>query len=124
MSDEVPDSIAPIQAIADGIRRLVLAMAIRNNGAYLAQACSAAEILATLYAHSMRLGLSTGEPSPTEFKRVPRPGTDSPWGGCGAHIFVGGLATRSRLGLRLGSRSRCCSLFSTRAFAYCSTSST
>lgn len=81
MSDERPVSIAEVQAVADGIRRLVLAMAIRNNGAYLAQACSAAEILATLYAHSMRLGVSTGEPSPTEFKRVPLPGTDSPWGG-------------------------------------------
>lgn len=35
--------------VAQGIRRRVLDFTIRNNGGYLSQACSSAEILATLY---------------------------------------------------------------------------
>ncbi len=42
--------------VARGIRRRVLEHVIRNRGGYLSQACSAAEILATLYVKVLRLG--------------------------------------------------------------------
>jgi transketolase len=44
--------------VARGIRRRVLEHVIRNKGGYLSQACSAAEILATLYVRVLRLGHS------------------------------------------------------------------
>lgn len=43
-------AIVSAQHIAQNIRRRVLDYVIRNNGGYLSQACSSAEILATLYA--------------------------------------------------------------------------
>ncbi|MGO9108363.1 MAG: hypothetical protein ACLP9L_03940 [Thermoguttaceae bacterium] len=42
--------------VARGIRRRVLEHVIRNKGGYLSQACSAAEILATLYTKVLNLG--------------------------------------------------------------------
>jgi transketolase len=42
--------------VARGIRRRVLEHVIRNRGGYLSQACSAGEILATLYTRVLNLG--------------------------------------------------------------------
>ena len=42
--------------VARGIRRRVLAHVLRNKGGYLSQACSAGEILATLYTKVLKLG--------------------------------------------------------------------
>jgi transketolase len=56
---------------ADGIRRRVLEYTIKNNGGYLSQACSAAEILATLYTRIMKLGPSTAPMLPPPFSGVP-----------------------------------------------------
>ncbi|MDA8100783.1 MAG: hypothetical protein M0042_14295 [Nitrospiraceae bacterium] len=59
--------------VAAGIRRRVLEHTIRNNGGYLSQACSSAEILATLYVRAMNLG-KTGTPLvPKSFPGVPGP---------------------------------------------------
>lgn len=72
--------------VARGIRVRVLAQTIKNNGGYLSQACSSAEILATLYTRVMRLGPSeaplipppfTGSPGP----RTPRPLTGASYNG-------------------------------------------
>lgn len=57
--------------VADGIRRRVLDFTIRNNGGYLSQACSAAEILATLYTRVMRIGESCAPRIPPPFPGVP-----------------------------------------------------
>lgn len=60
--------------LAFRIRRHVLSLAVRNNGAYLAQACSAAEILATLYAQLMDLGPPHPSCDATARHEPPRPG--------------------------------------------------
>lgn len=64
------------QRVAQNIRRRVLDYVIRNNGGYLSQACSGAEILATLYTRVMRLGASTAPMVPLPFPGVP--GADNP----------------------------------------------
>jgi transketolase len=58
--------------VARGIRRRVLEHVIRNKGGYLSQACSAGEILATLYTKVLNLGRV--EPLlPRPFPGVPGP---------------------------------------------------
>jgi transketolase len=59
--------------VAQGIRRRVLEHTIRNNGGYLSQACSSAEILAVLYTKIMNLGPSQAQPVPPPFPGVPGP---------------------------------------------------
>lgn len=59
------------QRIAHQIRRCVLDYVIRHNGGYLSQACSGAEILATLYTRVMRLGPSLAPMIPAPFPGVP-----------------------------------------------------
>ncbi|MDX9720118.1 MAG: 1-deoxy-D-xylulose-5-phosphate synthase N-terminal domain-containing protein [Myxococcota bacterium] len=60
--------------VAAAIRRRVLEHTLRNNGGYLSQACSAAEILATLYTDILRIGPSTAPLLPPPFEAVPAPG--------------------------------------------------
>lgn len=57
--------------VAHGIRRRVLDFTIRNNGGYLSQACSSAEILATLYTRIMHIGQSCAPLIPPPFPGVP-----------------------------------------------------
>ena len=57
--------------IALGIRRRVFEHAMRNNGGYLSQACSAAEQLAWLYGEELRLGPPTLPMVPKPFGGVP-----------------------------------------------------
>jgi transketolase len=59
--------------VAHNIRRRVLEHTIKSDGGYLSQACSAAEILATLYTKVMRLGLSQAPAIPPPFPGVPGP---------------------------------------------------
>ena len=59
------------EEIALGVRRRVFEHAIRNNGGYLSQACSAAEQLAWLYNEELRLGPPTLPPIPHPFGGVP-----------------------------------------------------
>ncbi len=67
--------------LARRIRRRVLEHTLDNNGGYLSQACSAAEILATLYTQVMNLGPSQAPPVPPPFPGVPGAGN--------AHYFTG-----------------------------------
>jgi transketolase len=60
--------------VAERIRRRVLAHVVAHGGGYLSQACSSAEILATLYARILRLGPSAAPPRPPAFAGVPGPG--------------------------------------------------
>jgi len=57
--------------VAEGIRRRVFVHAMRNNGGYLSQACSAAEQLAFLYNEALALGAPTLPPVPPPFSGVP-----------------------------------------------------
>ncbi len=71
-----------IRRTAKAIRRRVLAHTLNNNGGYLSQACSAAEILATLYLKVMNLGPSEGPLIARPFAGVPGPNNP--------HSFTGG----------------------------------
>ena len=62
--------------VARAVRRRVLDHTIRNNGGYLSQACSAAEILAVMYTRVMHVGPSEGPMIPPPFAGVP--GSDNP----------------------------------------------
>ena len=62
-----------VERIARAVRCRVLAHTLKNNGGYLSQACSSAEILATLYLHVMKLGPSQGPKTPRPFPGVPGP---------------------------------------------------
>jgi transketolase len=62
-----------VNRVAAGIRRRVLEHTIKNNGGYLSQACSSAEILATLYVKVMDLGKIKIPLVPEPFQGVPGP---------------------------------------------------
>lgn len=66
-----PAWVDETRIIAQAVRRRVLEHSLKNNGGYLSQACSSAEILATLYAKVMRLGESEGPSLPLPFSGVP-----------------------------------------------------
>jgi transketolase len=57
--------------IAQNIRLRVLEHTVKNNGGYLSQACSAAEIFAALYTKIMNLGPSAAPMIPPPFPGVP-----------------------------------------------------
>ncbi|HWQ89122.1 MAG TPA: 1-deoxy-D-xylulose-5-phosphate synthase N-terminal domain-containing protein [Desulfitobacteriaceae bacterium] len=65
---------AEVGRAAQGIRRRVLEHTVKNNGGYLSQACSAAEILATLYLRVMNLAPLEQPLAPRPFQGVPGPG--------------------------------------------------
>ena len=59
------------RCVARGIRRRALELTIKNNGGYLSQACSSAEIFAALYTKIMKLGPSQAPMVPPPFPGVP-----------------------------------------------------
>jgi transketolase len=65
--------ISKIEQTARRIRRRVLDHTIRNNGGYLSQACSAAEIFATMYEGVMNLSKVDKPLVPKPFLGVPSP---------------------------------------------------
>ena len=69
--------------VAMGIRRRVFEHAMRNNGGYLSQACSAAEQLAWLYNEELNLGDPTLPMIPKPFAGVPSTGNDDYHTGAG-----------------------------------------
>ncbi len=73
---EGPPSQDLIRQTADAVRRRVLEHTLNNNGGYLSQACSSAEILSTLYLRVMCLGPSQAPLVPRRFAGVP--GSDNP----------------------------------------------
>ena len=66
-------TIDEIQKVANKIRKQILGVALEKGGCYLSQACSSAEIVASLYMEIMNLGPSTGNPEPIPFPGVPGP---------------------------------------------------
>jgi len=63
----------PAEQIAQGIRQRVLAHVLANNGGYLSQACSSAELLASLYGNVLNLAPTDGPLHPADFDAVPGP---------------------------------------------------
>ena len=62
---------AETKSTARGIRRRVLAHTINNNSGYLSQACSSAELFASLYTHILKIGESEAPMIPAPFPGVP-----------------------------------------------------
>lgn len=60
--------------VAHQIRRTVLEYVVKTRGGYLSQACSSAELLATLYVDLLNLGPSLSLEPPPPFAGVPGPG--------------------------------------------------
>jgi len=67
----VDEWVGRVGGIARGIRRRVLDYTLRHNGGYLSQACSSAELLASLYGGLMRMGPSQGPQIPRPFPGPP-----------------------------------------------------
>jgi transketolase len=63
--------IKKIQEIADGIRERVLAHTLSQNGGYMSQACSAAELLAAMYGGVLNLAPVPSPIDPPSFIGVP-----------------------------------------------------
>ncbi len=72
-----------VQLVAQGIRRRVLEHTINNDGGYLSQACSSAEIIATLYLRIMKIGPSVSPLIPLPFPGVPGPNNLNSFSGAG-----------------------------------------
>jgi transketolase len=62
-----------VRGAAHGIRWRTLEHMVKNNGGYLSQACSSAEIFAALYTKIMNLGPSEAPMIPPPFPGVPGP---------------------------------------------------
>lgn len=70
---DVANWVDEVRSVANNIRLRVFDHVMKNNGGYLSQACSSAEIFATLYTRIMNLGPSEGPPVPPPFAGVPGP---------------------------------------------------
>lgn len=60
-----------VEEAAAAVRKRVLGLTIERDGCYLSQALSSAEILTTLYLHTLNLGPSVAPEIPGEFSGVP-----------------------------------------------------
>ena len=63
-----------MESIAHGIRKRVLSHTLANNGGYMSQACSSAELLAALYGGALNLGPVNSPIDPPQFMGVPKVG--------------------------------------------------
>lgn len=72
---------SPIQDIANRIRLRGFKYVLENNGGYLSQICSSAEIFAYLYGRALVLGASEAPMIPGPFDGVPERGRTSGRGG-------------------------------------------
>ena len=73
-----------VNRIAFNIRRRVFEHTIEHNGGYLSQACSAAELLAALYAKVLKLGPSIAPPILRPFAGPPGARNPNSFTGVGA----------------------------------------
>ena len=64
---------ADIAKAAHNVRKRILGLCIERGGCYLAQACSSAEIVTSLYMKILKLGPSLGDPDAQPFPGVPGP---------------------------------------------------
>jgi transketolase len=62
-----------LRKMAQSIRKRVLRHVLLNNGGYMSQACSSAELFSALYGTLMDLGESEGPLLPAEFAGTPSP---------------------------------------------------
>ena len=67
--------------VAAGVRGRVLRHVLKNDGGYLSQACSSAEMLAWLYCRGAHLGPSVGPLQPPDFPGVPSAERPRPFNG-------------------------------------------
>lgn len=74
---------AEIQEAANNIRKRVLLHTIKNNGGYMSQACSAAEIISAMYLQIMNIGASVAPMNPLPFAGVPGPDQPGAFTGAG-----------------------------------------
>jgi transketolase len=74
-----------VRQVALDIRRRVFEHTIKHNGGYLSQACSSAELLATLYVKILRLGPSIAPPVPLPFAGPPGANNPDSFTGAGYH---------------------------------------
>ncbi len=74
MVHETVYDIQRARRIAHGIRKRALELTIEQNGCYLSQALSSAEILAALYTCVLNMGPSLAPMQPGPFPGVPAPG--------------------------------------------------
>jgi len=65
-----------VRRAALGIRRRVFEYSVKNNGGYLSQACSSAEILSVLYVKALNISKNTAPQVPLSFPGSP--GMDNP----------------------------------------------
>jgi transketolase len=72
-NETVADWRADTQQVANRIRVRVLDHVLRNNGGYMSQALSSAEVFAMLYTRVLNLGPSTAPMIPRPFAGVPGP---------------------------------------------------
>lgn len=73
MSDGA-ETVKQIEKIARGIRQRVLAHTLSNNGGYMSQACSSAELLAALYVSILKFSPISDPIDPPLFMGVPAVG--------------------------------------------------
>jgi transketolase len=71
--------------VAAAIRRQVFEHTLRHNGGYLSQACSSAELLATLYNEVLNLGPSVAPAVPLPFAGTPSANNPHSFTGAGYH---------------------------------------
>ena len=71
-----------VKTVAANIRRRVFEHTLKHNGGYLSQACSSADLLATLYVQVLNLGPSVAPPMPPPFAGPPS--ADNPYSFTGA----------------------------------------
>lgn len=74
-------NIESVKKVAHGIRKRALEVTLRNNGCYLSQALSSAEIFASLYASLLKLGETVGSKTPPHLNDLPRESWLRPNGG-------------------------------------------
>ena len=72
MADKVYTNEEILKA-ATKIRKSILGIALRIGGCYLAQACSSADLVASLYLRILNLGPSLGNKEALPFPGVPSP---------------------------------------------------
>lgn len=85
MTTVIDTDLDRIASIAQGIRQRVLAHTLANNGGYMSQACSSAELLACLYGGLLDLGSVDTPIEPPEFRGVPRVGSETTVSGAVFH---------------------------------------
>ncbi len=76
---------AEVKKVALNIRRRVFEHAMKNNGGYLSQVCSSADLLATFYLKILNIDPSIAPPIPRPFAGPPGANNPDSFTGAGYH---------------------------------------